>query len=285
MENNMCEFCHQHGDGKKWYLKAEHYSEELLDKLGGRRFLGEFLPTYGQLKAAEVEAGFQKAVQSPAWLRKLIYYFQERRQRRDHFGQVVPLEDLAKIMDLTTSIVRIPCICRKMNKGANNAEYCFGFGLDAEKMLDMKEAIMKTFQMGPDDAHFDRLSKEEALELLRGFEKQGLVHTIWTFKTPFIGGLCNCDRADCLAMLCDRYDFHAFFRAEYVAAVRQEDCTGCQSCKPLCQFGAIGFSVMDQKTFIDPRRCYGCGICRTACEMNAIELTPRQEHPLARNLW
>jgi len=25
----MCEFCHSHGDGKKWYLKAENYSEEL----------------------------------------------------------------------------------------------------------------------------------------------------------------------------------------------------------------------------------------------------------------
>ena len=53
----------------------------------------------------------------------------------------------------------------------------------------------------------------------------------------------------------------------------------------MCQFGAIGFSVMDQKTFIDPIRCYGCGICRSACEMDAIHLTPRPEHPLAHNLW
>ena len=281
----MCEFCHQHGDGKKWYLKAENYSDELLNDLERRQILEEFLPQYGQMKGAEIEAGFQKAMKSPAWLRKLIYYFREKRQRREHFGQVVPLEDLAQIMDLTTSVVRIPCICRKMNKGRNDAEYCFGFGLDAEKALGIQEALLKTFQKGPEDAHFDRLSKDEALEQFRRFEEQGLVHTIWTFKTPFIGGLCNCDRADCLAMLSDRYDFHAFFRAEYVGKVSQEDCTGCQACKTLCQFGAIGFSVVDQKTFIDPRRCYGCGICRTACEMNAIELTPRQEHPLASNLW
>jgi Pyruvate/2-oxoacid:ferredoxin oxidoreductase delta subunit len=281
----MCEFCHQHGDGQKWYLKAENYSEELLNDLERRRILEEFLPKYGQMKGSEIEAGFQKAMKSPVWLRKLIYYVKERRQRREHFGQVVPLEDLAQIMDLTTSVVRIPCICRKINKSRNDAEYCFGFGLDAEKALGVKEAFLETFQMGPEDAHFDRLSKDEALEQLRRFEQQGLVHTIWTFKTPFIGGLCNCDRADCLAMLGDRYDFRAFFRAEYVAGVSQEDCTGCQACKTLCQFGAIGFSVVDQKTFIDPRRCYGCGICRTACEMNAIELTPRKEHPLASNLW
>jgi ferredoxin len=281
----MCEFCHSHGDGKKWYLKAENYSQELLDNLERRRYLEEFLPKAGNYRATDIETGLQKAMKSPAWLRKLTYYFRERRQKRDHFGQVVPIEDLAQIMDLTTSVVRIPCICRKINKGRNDAEYCFGFGLDAGKILDMQEAFMKTFQMGPEDAHFDRLSKTEALELFRRFEKQGLIHTIWTFKTPFIGGLCNCDRADCLAMLMYRYDFRAFFRAEYVAEVSQEDCTGCGSCRSQCQFGAIGFSVMDQKTFIDPLRCYGCGICRSACEMNAIELTPRKEHPLASNLW
>ena len=280
----MCEFCHQHGDGKKWYLKAEHYSEELLNNLERRRYLQDF-SKLGNLQGAQVEAGFQKAMRSPAWLRKLIYYFREKRQRRDHFGQVVPLEDLAQVMDLANSIVRVPCICRKMNKGRTDAEYCFGMGLDAGKMLDFQDAFLEAFQLGPEDVHFDRLSKAEALDLHRGFEKQGLIHTIWTFKTPFIGGVCNCDRADCLAMLSYRYNFHAFFRGEYVAEVHSDDCTGCRACHSQCQFGAIGFSVMDQKTFIDPVRCYGCGICRSACEMEAIHLTPRNEHPLASNLW
>jgi ferredoxin len=280
----MCEFCHQHGDGKKWYLKAEHYSEELLNNLERRRYLQDF-SKLGNLQGAQVEAGFQKAMRSPAWLRKLIYYFREKRQRRDHFGQVVPLEDLAQVMDLANSIVRVPCICRKMNKGRTDAEYCFGLGLDAGKMLDFQDAFLEAFQLGPEDVHFDRLSKAEALDLHRSFEKQGLIHTIWTFKTPFIGGICNCDRADCLAMLSYRYNFHAFFRGEYVAEVHSDDCTGCRACHSQCQFGAIGFSVMDQKTFIDPVRCYGCGICRSACEIEAIHLTPRNEHPLASNLW
>lgn len=281
----MCQFCHSHGDGKKWYLKAENYSAELLDNLERRHYLQEFLQKYGHADGAKFEQNFQKAFQGPAWLRQLIFRFQERRQRRDHFGQVVPLEDLEKVLGLASSIVRIPCICRKMNKGRTDAEYCFGLGLDAEKMLDFKDAFLETFRIGPDDAHFDRLTQAEALDLHRRFEKQGLIHTIWTFKTPFIGGLCNCDRADCLAMLSYRYNFHAFFRAEFVAEVSPDACTGCRECHALCQFGAIGFSVMDQKTFIDPIRCYGCGICRSACEMDAIQLTPRPEHPLAHNLW
>ena len=26
----MCEFCTEHGEGKKWYLQMKNYSEELL---------------------------------------------------------------------------------------------------------------------------------------------------------------------------------------------------------------------------------------------------------------
>ena len=281
----MCQFCHQHGEGKKWYLKAEHYSEELLNDLERRRYLRDFLQQYGNEEGSKFEQDFQKALRAPAWLRKLIYRFKERRHRRDHFGQVVPMEDLAQVLNLASSIVRIPCICRKVNKGRTDAEYCFGLGLDAEKMLDLKEVFLETFRRGPEDGPFDRISKEEALDLHRSFEKQGLIHTIWTFKTPFIGGLCNCDRADCLAMVSYRYHFHSFFRGEYVAEVSADACTGCRECHSLCQFGAIGFSVVDQKTFIDPIRCYGCGICRSACEMDAINLAPRNEHPLAGNLW
>ena len=281
----MCQFCHQHGEGKIWYLKAENYSQELLADLGRRRYLRDFVKKYGNEPGSEMEKDFQKAWRSPAWLRGLIYRFQERRYRRDHFGQVVPMEDLAKVMDLASSIVRLPCICRKSTKGRTDAEYCFGLGLDPEKMLDLKDVLFETFRRGPEAGPFERLSQEEALDLHRRFEKQGLIHTIWTFKTPFIGAICNCDRADCLAMLSYRYNFRSFFRGEYVAEVLDQVCTGCRACHSLCQFGAVGFSVVDQKTFIDPMRCYGCGICRSACEMEAIHLAPRNEHPIAANLW
>ncbi len=281
----MCQFCHTHGEGKKWYLQAENYSRDLLEDMERRRFLLEFFETYGHGSGARFEQDFQKVLQAPAWLRSLIYRFKERRQRRDHFGQVVPLEDVAQVMDLATSIVRVPCICRKANRGRTDAAYCFGLGLDAEKLLEVQAAFLKAFRLGPEDGVFERLTKEEALELHRRFEQEGLIHTIWTFKTPFIGGLCNCDRADCLAMMAYRYNYRAFFRAEYVAAVDQDACSGCRECHSRCQFGAIGFSVLAQKTFIDPLRCYGCGICRSACEMDAIHLEPRKEHPLAANLW
>ncbi|MEJ2366718.1 MAG: hypothetical protein P8017_19050 [Deltaproteobacteria bacterium] len=207
----MCQFCHQHGEGKKWYLKAEHYSQDLLADLQRRQYIQDFILDIGSGQVAELEKKFHLGLKAPSWLRQFFYWFYERRYRRDHFGQVVPLEDLEEVLTLAGSIVRLPCICRKNSIGDNNARYCFGLSLDPERLLDIKEAFLQTFSPGPDVDLFEYMNKEETLELLRSYEKESLIHSLWTFKTPFIGGLCNCDRADCLALLTDRYGFHLFF--------------------------------------------------------------------------
>lgn len=281
----MCQFCHKHGEGKKWYLQAENYSTELLADMERRRYIRNFVGDIGSGNAANRENVFRQAMRAPSWLRHLVYSFYERKYRRDHFGQVVPMEDLDRVLDLANSIVLLPCICRKSTTGKIDANYCLGLGLDPEKLLDVKEAFLETFRPGPEVKLFERLTKQEALDLHRQFEDQGLIHTLWTFKTPFIGAICNCDRADCLAMMGYRYEFQLFFRGEYVGEIKESACVGCRSCLPMCQFGAIGFSVDRKKAFIDPVRCYGCGICRSACEQGSIQLTPRDRHSVARNLW
>jgi len=281
----MCQFCHQHGEGRKWYLKAENYSADLLSDIRRRRYIDEFIRSIGNGTASELERTFHRAMRLPAWLRHLGYKYHERRYRKDHFGQVVPIEDLRLVFAISNSVVRMPCLCRKNTTGRSDAAYCFGLGIDPEKLLDIKEAFLETFRPGPDATLFERMSADEALELHRSFEAQGLIHTVWTFKTPFIGAICNCDRRDCLAMVSHRYGFQLFFRAEYVASIDKDACVGCRACLRMCQFGAIGFSVLDRKAEIDPLRCYGCGVCREACEAGAIRLDARSEHPLARNLW
>jgi ferredoxin len=281
----MCQFCHQHGEGKRWYLRAENYSEELASDLDRRRYMVDFISRIGNGRIASLEKEFQRGLRAPAWLRQCFYWFYERRCRRDHFGQVVPLDELSQVLSLANSIVRLPCICRKNSTGRNDARYCLGLSMDPEKLLEVKEAFLETFRPGPHTNLFERLDATEALELVQNFEKQGMIHTLWTFKTPFIGGLCNCDRADCLAMVSYRYEFQLFFRGEYVAEVHDDVCIGCRACLSLCQFGALGFSAVHHRIFIDPLRCYGCGLCKNACESHAIRLTPRIQHPLAHRLW
>ncbi len=37
----MCDFCHKHGEGKKWYLEAKNYAEDLLSGLRRRAVCAE----------------------------------------------------------------------------------------------------------------------------------------------------------------------------------------------------------------------------------------------------
>ncbi len=38
----MCQFCIKHGEGKKWYLQAKNYAEDLLSDLRRRNFILNF---------------------------------------------------------------------------------------------------------------------------------------------------------------------------------------------------------------------------------------------------
>ncbi len=281
----MCQFCHQHGEGKKWYHNSANYAEDLLNDLERRSYIREFVHDVAGNKAQEMERTFQKSIRLPRWLREWAYGFYERKYRRDHFGQVLPKEDLKEVFRLASSIVRLPCVCRKSTSGVNDARYCLGLTLNLEECLDIRDAFLEAFRFGPHVDPFEKLTEHEAWELTEKFEKEGLVHTIWTFKTPFIGAVCNCDRADCLAMKAYQYEFRLFFRGEYVAEIDPERCVGCKACMEACQFGALIYSAHRCKVSVDPLRCYGCGLCRTYCETNAISLITRSSHPIAARLW
>ena len=153
-------------------------------------------------------------------------------------------------------------------------------------MLDLLRGLDSSYIEGPDTSAFEELTPEEALSAFADHEKEGLCHSVWTFKAPFIGGICNCDRSDCLAMRANlTHDVKVMFRAEYVARVDPDACVGCRECMRVCQFGAIGFSAATKKAVIDQTACYGCGVCRSACTHEAVSLIPRAEVPATANLW
>ena len=281
----MCEFCHQHGEGKKWYLRAENYSEDLLSDVRRRKFIERFF-TRAEDLGEDLER-LRKLDRLPGLLRGALVRVLSGRQKRNHFGQVVPIEDLERILGFVNSIVRLPCICRKVTLGLER-RYCYGLSLSPAggELSRIVRGLERSFLAGPDTSGFETLSKEEALRALRAHEHEGLCHTVWTFGTPFIGGLCNCDRSDCIAMRATAtHGFPVLFRAEYVAEIDPEMCTGCRECMKACQFGAITFSAAGKKAGVDARRCYGCGICRASCAQGAVSLQDRASDPAASDLW
>ena len=281
----MCEFCHKHGEGKKWYLQAKNYSEDFLSDLKRRKFIADFLSDPKKLSQDLVK--LERLHQVPAFVGAVLTPFLSNRKKRTHFGQVLPIEDIDHIFSFVNSIVRVACMCRQAKLGSEQ-RYCYGISMAPQggKFAQIIREIDADYLTGPDTLGLETLTKDEALDSIRQHEKEGLCHTVWTFITPFIGGICNCDRSDCMAMLSTvTHGFPVMFRAEYVAEPNPELCNGCRQCMRACQFGAISYSAASEKIAIDPHRCYGCGICRASCTKDAIILHERSTVPVAATIW
>jgi len=281
----MCEFCHKHGEGRKWYLEANNYSEDLLSDLRRRNFIIDFIK-----KPESLQRGDQRLNEldnAPGFIQRAIIRLVSNKMKKKHFGQVVPIEEVERIFDFVTSVARYTCICRHVTLGSEQ-RYCFGVSMAPQggELARIIREVDAAYMTGPNTAGIEQFSKEEALSFMREHEKNGLCHTVWTFIAPFIGGICNCDRSDCLAMRTTvTHGLPVMFRAEYVAEINPDLCNGCRQCMHVCQFGAIGYSAALEKSLIDPRRCYGCGICRSVCSNDAISLHGRSADPIASSIW
>ncbi|MDP2233940.1 MAG: 4Fe-4S dicluster domain-containing protein, partial [Actinomycetota bacterium] len=115
-----------------------------------------------------------------------------------------------------------------------------------------------------------------------------LMHSVWTFITPFIGAICNCDiGSGCMAMdMTLGHDIKVMWRGEYVIDLLAEECTGCGACVKRCPFQAIDRGVGKREPVsIRLHDCYGCGVCRAACPSKALRLVERHSMPEVALLW
>lgn len=272
----MCEFCIRHGEGKKWYEVMQNYSAELYSTADRANYIKDFVKQTQTTYGKNLNKMTKLKHKSP-----LVYrYFSKigtKMMKHYHFGQVVPIEDVEMIVDRVQSITRIPCVCRSAVKGKKNARYCFAIGFDPTGMFDDYPDLK---------ASLETISREEAKKLLRNFDSEGLIHSIWTFKTPYIGAICNCDR-DCMAYSAQVKSelIQVMFKSEYIAKIDPMVCIGCRNCQKLCQFGAIEYSSLDQKCYINPTKCYGCGVCRSICKKEGVELEDKSKLPEIDRLW
>ncbi len=275
----MCEFCHRHGEGKKWYLTVSNYSEELFGEAARRSLRDVMRPLSREATPPAQPSAAQRLVFSMA--PGVVRWIARRHQQDVHWGQVVPLEDALQMIDMLDWVVRLPCVCRSQTIGERNARYCFGLGV-----APLEEAQRQIFREILDPSlSVESLSREDVREAITALDKHGAMHSIWTFKTPYIGGLCNCDR-DCGAYRAQlQWKFQCMFRAEYVAQVDPDLCRGCRRCMRQCLFGAMTFSLTQERCAVNQAVCYGCGVCRAVCEQKAISLVPRESVPVAARTW
>ena len=259
----MCEFCVKHGEGKKWYEIMKHYSDEMLIEQHRQKYISEFVSSVRKNAKSNITK-LNWAKQKLPYAYSFIKKIGATHMKKFHYGQVVPIEDAEKIIDMVNTITRISCICRSVTTGRNNARYCLLLGIDPMGLVKQWPELK---------ANFETLTPMEAKNVLRDFDNKGLVHSIWTFKTPYIGAICNCDR-DCLAyqIQIGQDLLNLLLKGEYIAQIENDLCVGCRNCQKFCHFGAIEYSTINAKCSINPSKCYGCGVCRSICKKQAIDL-------------
>jgi electron transport complex protein RnfB len=126
------------------------------------------------------------------------------------------------------------------------------------------------------------ISKEEAFEILKQNEKEGLVLSLSnTQKAQFVCSCCKC----CCAFLeatCLLAKPAEFVMNNYHAVLDPEKCIGCGECSKRCKTEAIKTQpAEDDKKVkavkIDLNRCIGCGVCVASCKSGALTLAKKEK--------
>jgi ferredoxin len=275
----MCEFCQKYGEGQKWYLQARNFVGELFNDQR-KQYIANLYENFETMLAHGFAAADRLDTSDPAIIQALAQAHE--RQKEEHFGQVIPLEDVEKILDTTVNVVRMPCVCRSVLHGVHDARFCFHFATFKSDLWPKD-----FFDQWPDwSRDLDVVTKEEAKKDFQKLGRQGVVHTVWHWGAPWIGSFCNCSPADCIGLSRGlELRQRLVFKSEYVAAIDIEKCNGCRDCMKICPFGAIKYAASSAKCTADQLQCFGCGACRSVCAHDAITLFDRNAIPALANEW
>ncbi len=114
------------------------------------------------------------------------------------------------------------------------------------------------------------IAYEEALELLKKANADGLVHSI-----NINGFICNCCD-DCCPLFVGFHQFKTktMIPSPFMPNVDEDNCIACGDCADLCPVNAI---AVEQIAVIDPDTCIGCGVCITHCPSEAMAFVRRPE--------
>lgn len=182
---------------------------------------------------------------------------------------VATYDEVRRLVEKADPIVVGECICRKAEElqgkkcsVSHRTEVCMGFG-------EFAAAYREFMDWGRE------VSKDEALEIIRMNEEDGLVLQPSNQQEPYF--ICSCC-GDCCGLLttAKRLPRPAdFFATNYLARIDGELCKGCETCVSRCQLDAV--RLRNGKATVDERRCIGCGVCVAACNNHASSLIKKAE--------
>ena len=142
--------------------------------------------------------------------------------------------------------------------------------MEIEPCMTFGKSARHTIQQG----FARKVSKEEALDILKKTEELGLIHKAFHNASDINrseNSICNCC-SDC----CDTFNLWRMGATPMVnstnyLSVVNENCSACGTCVQKCPTEAIILNGNDIAQVTEDR-CIGCGLCARVCPEMAISL-------------
>jgi NAD-dependent dihydropyrimidine dehydrogenase PreA subunit/predicted transcriptional regulator len=173
--------------------------------------------------------------------------------------QILAFDDITRMIEAARALAVVKCTCRMLHGDC---------GKPVEVCIQTDKAADYTLERGTGR----EISKDEALEILRLCEEEGLVHIASNTRS---GGniICNCCDDCCINWPgAVKYDTKFVAPSRFTASVDSDQCTGCEACMERCYFEAVAMDGEKETAVINEENCMGCGLCLVACEFDALSL-------------
>ncbi|MGD8293065.1 MAG: 4Fe-4S binding protein [Desulfobacterales bacterium] len=181
---------------------------------------------------------------------------------------VLPSQTIEEIIEKFDDIAVGYCFCRQRRSLLGDdcsteapTLNCFTFGKSARHTAAQGFA--------------KKISKEEALEIMKAAEQAGLIHKAFhpgSKETSPETSICNCCKDCCDTLNLWRSGTLPLINSTYhLSIIDRDKCTGCGTCVEWCPTDAI---VIDDQGLAlrDENACFGCGVCSRFCPEEAISL-------------
>ena len=172
-------------------------------------------------------------------------------------AQVAAFEDVTKIIEESENLAVTDCTCRVIAGDCGKA---------LEVCIQINRAADYAIKRGTGR----QLTKEEAIEMLKMCEEEGLVHCVGNSRS--LGHvLCNCCSDCCINWPGPRTAPVNFTAPSRFTAIVDDDlCNGCEICLERCYFEAL--TIEDDIAVINGENCMGCGLCTVVCPTEALNM-------------
>jgi ferredoxin len=176
---------------------------------------------------------------------------------------VLAFEDIRDMLEKARAISVTKCTCRL------TAHKC-------DKTLEACLQINRAAEYNIDRGTGRALTKDEALDIVRKAELDGLIHVVMN-KQSVDHFICNCCPCCCQTMpILIKHNIRVIEPSRFAATVDADACTGCGACLDRCYFSAISINE-DETAQVDLSKCMGCGLCQVVCPSEALSMTQVRE--------